>query len=298
MKLITLLMMAATCANAQRVRTNVLISPESVTQIVIGEGVSTMIRFPSQFSFICGLGIIMNKEKDTKGKYVGMVEGEFSPNKPVLVLHAVKPDVKTTMTVFMDERLYAFELVTGRNPDLAVTLVNGIVPKEAQKTTEETVIDSRPKYDNNTLVSLKIKAQGAEKLQLVDPEDYEGYEHKLVSFASETDEAKTVVTDIHKFPAQDGVVLQGNIQNISGHPLKVSDAKVAIGDILRPITLLDCNSSKPLEPSASSPFVAVIVGDFDGGRADLSINNEYRLEIGEPVAATPPIAPPTPTPTP
>jgi hypothetical protein len=44
------------------------------------------------------------------------------------------------------------------------------------------------------------------------------------------------------------------------------------------VKLLDC--LRPIPVGATVPIVAVIEGDVDGGRANLSIENEFRILVG------------------
>jgi hypothetical protein len=54
-------------------------------------------------------------------------------------------------------------------------------------------------------------------------------------------------------------------------------ATVQVANLTEPIKLLDC--LRPIPPGATVPIDVVIQGDIDGGRADLSINNEMRIML-------------------
>ena len=52
---------------------------------------------------------------------------------------------------------------------------------------------------------------------------------------------------------------------------------IQVANLTEPVKLLDC--LRPIPPGATVPIDAVIQGDIDGGRADLSINNEMRMVL-------------------
>src|SRR5580692_6715830 len=88
------------------------INPKFNLKITLSQRTKTTILFPSQFYHISCLGLVF-KDKDTKGKLVGTVQGWFAPpdnNLPILELHALTDDLDTFMTVYVDDKLYTFEL--------------------------------------------------------------------------------------------------------------------------------------------------------------------------------------------
>ncbi len=52
---------------------------------------------------------------------------------------------------------------------------------------------------------------------------------------------------------------------------------IQVANLTEPIKLLDC--LRPIPPGATVPIDVVIQGDIDGGRSDLSINNEMRIML-------------------
>jgi hypothetical protein len=252
-----------------------LISPEAATKVVLSQAVATILQFPAQFSAVYGLGIVGKDSKET-----GDVQVEYGPNRPVLVLHPLKGHVRNCMTVFMGDRMYVFDLVDGESPDIAVTLKAGAVGSDpSSKVSAQTVVDSRPKYSSEMLVSLMDKAQGAALLKVSDPDDFTGYQHRECSYTSDDGYLKTVVKEIHKFPESDAIVLMGSITNLSDKSIGFDSEHVAIsvGNVKHPVTLLSC--PRPIPAKASGAFTAVLVGDLDGSRANLSIDNELRLVV-------------------
>jgi hypothetical protein len=298
MKLALLFCLAAT-GFSQGINTKI-IDPGTATKIVLNASVATILQFPAQFSAVYGLGIVGKDSKEG-----GDVQVEYGANRPVLVLHPLKSHVRNCMTVFMSDRMYVFNLEDGDNPDLAVTLESGAVSDPSSKITPQTIVDSRPKYSPDMLVSLMDRAQGAALLKVSDPDDYAGYQHRECDYASDDGYLKTVVKDLHKFPKDDTIVLMGQITNESDTPINfdADHAAIAVQTVKHPVTLLSCR--RPIPAKGTVAFVAVLVGDVDGSRANLAIENSLRLVVDTghykehtaeaPAPAPTPIATPAPS---
>ncbi len=67
------------------------------------------------------------------------------------------------------------------------------------------------------------------------------------------------------------------MQNETSHPIEFDGraATVQVADEVHPIKLLDC--LRPIPAGATVPIDVVLQGDIDGGRANLSIENEMRI---------------------
>jgi hypothetical protein len=85
------------------------------------------------------------------------------------------------------------------------------------------------------------------------------------------------VTQIHRFSKEDAIVLEGTVQNETGHSITFDGraATVLVANETHPVKLLDC--VRPIPVGATVPIDVIIQGDVDGGRANLSIDNEMRI---------------------
>src|SRR6478736_4242996 len=97
------------------------INSTQITTIVLSQNDDTTIIFPEQISGVYCKGIVLSDSKEKKG----LVQGFWSANKPVLVLTSLVDPLNAKMTVYMGGKLYAFNLITGQNPDVAMTLESG-----------------------------------------------------------------------------------------------------------------------------------------------------------------------------
>src|SRR5262249_17825491 len=90
---------------------------------------------------------------------------------------------------------------------------------------------------------------------------------------------KTTVITLHRFSKEDAVVLQCVVENKLDRPITFDGraATILVANEVFPVKLLDC--LRPIPPHTKTLCDAVIQGDIDGGRANLSIENEFRLEL-------------------
>lgn len=93
---------------------------------------------------------------------------------------------------------------------------------------------------------------------------------------------RSLAEELHRFSKEDAVVLEGTVQNESSKPLQFDGraATVQVANEVHPIKLLVC--LRPIPPGKTVPIDVVIQGDIDGGRANLSIENEFRIILPSP----------------
>jgi hypothetical protein len=249
-------------------------------RIVLSPELTTTLLFPEPLSGTFGLGLVQgNQRSDT-----GSVQLEHPEGSSVLVLHALSETAHVLMTVLMNGQLYVFQLDAGRDADVAITLTKS-EPTVAQvkEVTPEEIAAARIKYDPELLVGFERRAHDAGLLRKLYPSLYEGYSSRPAQYTSDNGKVKTTVTQIHRFSKEDAVVLEGTVTNELAHPIDFDGraSTVQVANEIHPIKLLDC--LRPIPVGATVPVVAVIQGDVDGGRANLSIDNEFRILVG-PVA--------------
>lgn len=298
---ISVLLLIADLSFAQGISTKI-INPKFKTRITLNQRTNTTILFPAQFYNVSALGIVF-RDKNAKGKAIGTVEGWYTTpdhNLPILELRALSEDLDTFMTVFMDGKLYTFELVAGDTPDIALTLEKGdatqipVVSPPAETTPETVRQFTRPSVDPQVLSTILDLVREQPLLQASYPEGYEGSSHKDVEFVSDDGFVRTTVTRIFKFSKQDAVAITGKVENLTDAPIKFGTPNVGIsvGTVLRPITLL--YPTHPVPANKGFEFDALIVGGRDGARDDVSLDNEFRLIVDSGHRRPPPDAPSAP----
>jgi hypothetical protein len=285
MRLFSLLILVGVCtlANAQNIATKAL-SPGVPIKIVLSPALTTTLLFPGPLSGTFGLGLVPgnNAQAASNG---GTVQVEHPDGSNVLVLHALSESAHVLATILLDGALYVLDLECGSTPDVAVTLVKSNSPTvqgQGQTVTPEQVRLARPKYDPEILVGLLRRAHDAQLLKSLYPDLYKNYASRDAKITTDSGNVKTTVTRIHRFGVEDAIVLQGTVENETTRPISFDgrSATVQVANEVHPIKLLDC--LRPIPPNTTVPIDVVIQGDIDGGRANLAINNEYRIMLPPP----------------
>jgi hypothetical protein len=268
----------ASIAGAQTIATKVL-SPGSPIKIALSPALTTTLLFPGPLSGTFGLGLVTAQSANSGGS----VQVDHPDGSNVLVLHALSETAHVLATVLLDGALYVFDLQSEQTPDVAVTLVkNNPWGLQAQTVTPEQIKAVRPKYDPELLIGFLRRAHDAALLRPLYPDLYQGYATRQAQYTSDSRAVKTTVTTIHRFSKDDAIVLQGTVENETARPIQFDGraATVQVANEVHPIKLLDC--LRPIPAKTTVPIDVVIQGDIDGGRANLSIENEFRIILPAP----------------
>ncbi len=246
-------------------------------RIELNPAITTTLLFPGQISGTFGLGLVTGQANTG-----GVVQIEHPEGSGLIVLHALSDHAHVLATVLLAGKLYVLDLLAGPSPDIAVTFVtgddavNGSVRK-AEPVTPEEIKSARPQYSVEALVGLLRRARDNGILRPIDGEAYVGYAKRDAQYTSQSDTYKTTVTTVHRFSREDAVVLQGVAENTTDHPLAFDGRAVTveIANEIQPAKLTDAYS--PIPAHGKTLIDVVIQGDVDGGRANLSIDNDYRI---------------------
>ena len=274
MRLIVIFLLSASIAGAQNIGTRVL-TPGTSIRIELSPAIATTLLFPGPISGTFGTGLVSNGQNQQ-----GLVQIEHPEGSAVLVLHALSETAHVIMTILFDSSLYVFHLESGPHPDAAITLTKIDQSADGGKqVTAEDVKAARPKYDPELLVGFETKARDAALLRKLYPDLYQGYASRQAYYTSDSGTVKTTVTQIHRFSGEDAIVLEGTVQNETNHRIEFDGraTTVQVANEVHPAKLTDC--LRPIPAGATVPIVVVIQGDIDGGRANLSIQNEFRIML-------------------
>jgi hypothetical protein len=272
---LVILLLGASLGDAQTIATK-LLTPSAPIKVELSPALTTTLLFPGAPSGTFGLGLV--GQTNAQASNNGSVQIEHPDGSPVVVLHALSESASVLMTVLLDGQLYVFDLRSGPSPDVAVTLVkNDTNASRAVEVTPEDVKAARLKYDPELLVGFLRRARDSGLLRKLYPDLYDGYASRRAEYTSDSGSLKTTVTQIHRFSREDAIVLEGTVQNETSRPIQFDgrSATIQVANEMHPIKLLDC--LRPIPAGATVPIDAVIQGDIDGGRANLSIDNEMRI---------------------
>ena len=113
-----------------------------------------------------------------------------------------------------------------------------------------------------------MRARDAALLKPLYPDFYSGYSAREADYTSNSSVVKTTAN---------AIVLEGTVQNETAHPITFDGgaATVLVANEVHPVKLLDC--LRPIPAGSTVLTDVVIQGDIDGGRANLSIDNEFQI---------------------
>ena len=283
----------AYCSSDPRVETVVLDS-NGVTQIPVCAGYVTTVLFPRPVSGIVGYGLTSDPAAEE-----GWIQYAHPGDSGLVTLRVLKPELRVAyMTVLVGDDLYNFALAN--NPSqaaLSVKLTDGerqveqpptgstpvnvasaqTTPASQRAPDKEDIANARPVYHPEKLRTLLELAKEAPILQGSSPELFQGYEERKVSNVSDYGDVVATVEEVHRFPADDAIVLFGHIENKGAKTVSFDPAAITIGigDRQYPSALVDCASAA--NPGQTIRFGVIGQGDVDGGRAHLAIRNTFRV---------------------
>src|SRR6516225_3297790 len=274
MRLVLILLTTMGIVSAQTIATKVL-TPGTPIKISLSPALTTTLLFPAPLSGTFGLGLVSQTSPQSASG--GSVQIEHPDGSRVVVLHALNESAAVIMTILLDGKLYVFDLKSAPNPDVAVTLVKDAAAPRATEVTPEEIKAARLKYDPELFVGFLRRAHNAALMRKLYPDLFQGYNARAVDYTSDSGVVKTTVTEIHRFSKEDAIVLEGTVQNESPHPITFDGraATIQVATETHPVKLLDC--LRPIPAGATVPIDVVVQGDIDGGRANLSIDNEFRI---------------------
>lgn len=273
MKIAAYILFSASITMAQTIATKPLTLGAPI-RIQLSPDLATTLFFPGPLSGTFGLGLVTGQNAQN-----GTVQVDHPEGSNILVLHALSETAHVLATVLLDGKLYVLDLVSGPQPDVAVTFIKsdgGVAPR-AEAINPEQIIADRPKYAPELLIGLLRRARDANILRPLYADLYQGYSKRDAQYTSDSGTYKTTVTTVHRFSKDDAVVLQGVVENETDKPLNFDGraATVLVASEVHPIKLLDC--LRPIPAHTKTLIDVVIQGDIDGGRANLALDNEYRI---------------------
>jgi hypothetical protein len=276
MRLAAIVLLTVSVAAGQNIETKPLIVGSTI-KISLSPQLTTTLLFPGPLAGAFGLGLISGNNAQAPRDGAG-VQVEHPDGSNVLVLHALSESSRVLMTVLLEGQLYVFDAASGPSPDVAVTLLkaDAAAPRAIEVTPEE-IKAARLKYDPELLVGFERRAHDAALLRKLYPDLYRGYNARQADYTSDSGVVKTTVTQVHRFSKEDAIVLEGTVQNETNHPISFDGraTTVQVANEVHPAKLTDC--LRPIPAGATVPIDVVIQGDIDGGRANLSIDNEFRI---------------------
>ena len=277
-----------------------------VHQLTLNTQVGTNVTFPAPINLVTGYGMVLNVaaaqdliaseqqsgtlSKDMTVQPVTIVHyAQASPD--TLVMRAVRRGTPCFLTVRCDTTTYLFKLTAGDKANLAVIIQSEAAskPPAAREVKVDKVIAERTMFSSAELVGILSKARQREFLETVNPDLYTGWQRRTsIALTSTTGEVTATITEAHKWPQKDAIVLRSRLENKGAKAFRFNptDTRVRVGDRSYPVQLAD--STGIVEPGKTTLLDVVLQGNTLGGKEYLSLENDFRLELVEDTRTPPP----------
>ena len=251
--------MALASAATGPIRSIVLDSRVVVTVPIATNRVTTL-SFPKPISAIDAHGVSL----DSKGLFLMA----HTRGSSFLSLRALAPKAAGNLNVRVQGVTYVFELTESSTPVLALNLLpQGPVALPA------------PALGATGLLALLDTAKAFPLLQGQHPEVVSKIHYRPATGRTDFGDFVIQLQEVLRFDAEDSLVLRAFITNRGDAPLHYAPQsfQVRAGDRLYPQSISEASGVVP--PGGSEPIYVAITGSPDGGRADLSIRNEFSVLV-------------------
>jgi hypothetical protein len=274
---ISFLLLAATVAFAA--------PPEAIQRITLDERVVvtvpvatnhvTTISFPGPIAAIDGVGVTAD------GKTPGQFQLAYTKGSSFVSVRALARKAATNLNIRWNKRTYVFEIVESDTPVLALNL-------EDQATAE--IVQPAPLVTPARLLALLDKAKAFQLLKKQHSEavaDAEartfGDEPQVTDF----NDYEIRVEEVIRFNTEDTLVFHVVLRNKSDKEVRYLPESfvVRVGNRLYYQSISDAPGVLP--PCAASTVYFAITGTPDGGRNELSLNNDFSVLVTR-TSPTPP----------
>lgn len=286
-----------------------------VHELTLNTQVATSVTFPAPITMVSGYGMVLNAaaaqdliaaeqqaaamSKDMAPQAVTIVHyAQASPD--TLVMRGVRRGTPCYLTVRCDTTIFLFKLLSGEKANLAVVMQDPAASKTnpVREVKVDDVVASRTMFSSAELVGILSKARQREFLETVNPDLYKGWQlRRDIALTSTSGDVTATITEIHKWPQKDAIVLRSRIENKGGKVFRFNpvDTKVRIGDRSYAVQLAD--GTGVADPGRTTLLDVVLQGNALGGKEHLSLQNDFRLEVVADTRTPPPndlLPPPQP----
>ncbi len=253
-----------------------LLDTQRVVDVPVGQRHATVLNFPGVVQGVIGYGL-------TGGKDPGTFQFDAPEGGTVVTVRNVMQDKDCYMSVMVDRALYVFHLLPSDDPVIALHMLKEDKSKKPLPELPATeVAGRRLDYSDTKLVQILRKARDRALWEKSQPQWYESAELKVVDLKNEQGALTPGIEEVHRFPEDDAIVLLGKVANSSGGPLQVVplETNVRVGERILSGQLVDFSGVIPAK--STTPFAIVLTGDSSGSRLNLSVENDFRVIVGNP----------------
>lgn len=226
----------------------------------IGQEVPTTVLFPDRITALDGA----NLATDDTGAPVQLAH---QPGAGYFSVRALRPEARAAVNVLLRGQVIALEFRTGENPDRTVTFFDparepaGAAPARGSRAARCLSLLDRAKNHAELAAQHPVVAQQIERAVPPAPLGADG-------------PAESVV-EVFRFVAEDALVFRLRVENRSAAMVRYAPARLGIlvANRLYPAAITDARGEIPA--GAAEELWLAIVGEPDGRRAELSLENTF-----------------------
>lgn len=254
--------LATAAAHASPVRRYTL-DDRAVHAVRIAADAPTTITFPGPITAIEGAGV------STKAEDQPPVLISHHADSAFFSVRALRPDATGAANVVYRGRLFAFTFTAGETPDRTLTF--------SEDAPRETASSKRPTVAR--LLTLLDRAKHHSALTAQYPSLAQAIAHTTPNNTVVTGAIACTVEAVFGFADENAVVLRLRLENRSPSVVRYAPARITIrvAGASFPNALNDASGA--LAPSLAEIVHVVLLGNPDGVRAPLSVNNEFAPSI-------------------
>jgi len=267
---LSILLLSATFALAE--------PPEAIQRITLDERVVvtvpvatnrvTTISLPGPIAAIDAVGVTAD------GKTPGQFQLAHTKGSSFLSVRALARKAATNLNIRWNKRIYVFELVESDTPVLALNLVDHAVAAQN--------LQLAPPVSPTRLLALLDKAKAFPLLKQQQPDAVAGAQAKTFGaepLITDFNDYEIRVEEVFRFNAEDTLVFHVTLHNKSEREIRYLPESfcVRVGNRLYFQSVSDAPGVLP--PWATSIVYFAVTGTPDGGRNELSLQNDFSVLV-------------------
>jgi hypothetical protein len=237
----------------------------TVYEIPIGQGVPTTLMFPSAISAIEGANVSSNPETPAP------VLLSYTPGQYFFSVRALTPGAKGAVNVVWRNRTFVIRFQEGAAPYGSVTFYeddfSGRNHAMQKRVTPE------------VLLGLLDRAKDYRLIESQYPEAVQQIEHAEPGSVSYYKDFQVTVDEVFRFDPEDTLVFKLRLENKGDTEIYYQPQRLAVrvGQNVYYASIVDASGIIP--PKAVTTAYFAVTGSPTGGRANLSIKNDFNLIV-------------------
>lgn len=237
-----------------------------VTRVEVGMDRLTTVRFPGPIAGLASARVAAEPHPEA------LFQVYFQPGEAYFSLRALQPGARTSLNVVWQQQTFVLELEAVQNPWLSVVFE---APKPGAPAASERQVAMSPAQ----WLSRLDLARAYPLLRQQQPATVAGIERIQPNTERDYGDYRIRIEEVFRFDAGDVLVFRLVVSNATAEVLHFIPASliVRVGTRLYPQSMTDATGEVPAHGAVV--WYMAVAGAPDGGRADLSLRNEFTVLV-------------------